>query len=93
MVSPSASPPSSTGVYTVESDTLRLRWVRLGRVTPSAVEVLAGPGETLTVVRDPAADLIDGAPVADAEIRAWAPEAGMDDGAPASDGADGGSGR
>lgn len=74
-----------TGIYTVESDTLRLRWVRLGRTTPSAVEVLSGPGETLTVVREPAADLIDGAPVTSTAVRAWSPSdvGGAIEGAPA----------
>ena len=51
-----------TGVYTVESDTLRLRWVRLGQEREGAVELLSGPmpmGD-LTVVRRPQADLYDG---------------------------------
>ena len=49
-----------TGVYTVESDTLRLRWVRLGQERDGAVELLAGPGGEVSVVRRPAADLFDG---------------------------------
>jgi len=64
-----------TGVFSVESDTLRLRWVRLGRVTPSAVEVLAGPGEILRVVRTPANSLVDGAPVAQLREEAWSAQA------------------
>ena len=32
-----------TGVFTVEADTLRLRWVRLGAARAGAVELLAGP--------------------------------------------------
>lgn len=53
-----------TGVYTLEGDALRLRWVRLGRVRDGAVEVLAGPPGELTVVRRPAAELFDGRTVA-----------------------------
>lgn len=49
-----------TGVYTVETDTLRLRWVRLGQERDGAVELLAGPGRELSVVRRPAVDLFDG---------------------------------
>lgn len=60
-----------TGVFTVEGDTLRLRWVRLGRTTADAAEVLAGPGGPLTVVRDPAATLRDGAPVASSSVATW----------------------
>lgn len=48
------------GVYTVEADTLRLRWVRLGQERDGAVELLAGPVGELIVVRRPAADLFDG---------------------------------
>lgn len=62
-----------TGVFSVEADTLRLRWVRLGRVTREAVEVLAGPGRILKVVRSPARSLVDGAPVTQARVEAWAP--------------------
>ncbi len=51
------------GVFAVESDTLRLRWLRLGRRVDDAVEILAGPEGTLTVVRRPDADLVDGQPV------------------------------
>lgn len=51
------------GVYTVEADTLRLRWVRLGQEVDGAVELLAAPEGGLTVVRRPAPDLHDGRPV------------------------------
>jgi RND family efflux transporter MFP subunit len=51
------------GVYVVEADTLRLRWLRLGRSLEEVVEVLAGPPGTLTVVRRPADTLRDGQPV------------------------------
>ena len=62
-----------TGVYTVERDTLRLRWVRLGRRSGDAVELLAGPAGELTVVRDPGADLRDGQPVQRAETVPFQP--------------------
>jgi RND family efflux transporter MFP subunit len=52
-----------TGVYSVEGDTVRLRWLRLGRRTADAVEVLAGPAGPLTVVRAPGAEVRDGSPV------------------------------
>ena len=48
------------GVYAVQADTLRLRWVRLGQEIDGAVELLAAPEGPLTVVRRPAADLHDG---------------------------------
>ncbi len=54
-----------TGVFTVVADTLRLRWVRLGRESDGGFELLAGPGEGLTeVVVTGVAGLHDGAPVA-----------------------------
>lgn len=59
------------GVYALESDTLRLRWVRLGRGRGSSVELLAGPSGDLTVVRRPAADLHDGRPVGRVRREAW----------------------
>ncbi|TVR63103.1 MAG: efflux RND transporter periplasmic adaptor subunit [Gemmatimonadales bacterium] len=49
-----------TGVFAVEEDRIRLRWVRLGRTTGDAVELLAGPAGDLTVVRRPGAELMDG---------------------------------
>lgn len=55
-----------TGVYAVERDTLRLRWVRLGRQSGDAVELLSGPAGELVVVRDPAPELRDGQPVSQA---------------------------
>lgn len=54
------------GVYALESDTLRLRWVRLGREEGPLVELLSGPPGALTVVRRPAATLRDGQPVSSA---------------------------
>lgn len=52
-----------TGVFTVEGETLRLRWLRLGRESGGAQEVLAGPAGEMTVVRGPSRDLRDGQPV------------------------------
>ncbi|MEJ2203565.1 MAG: HlyD family efflux transporter periplasmic adaptor subunit [Gemmatimonadota bacterium] len=60
------------GVYAVEGDTLRLRWVRLGQVRDGAVELLAGPSGELTVVRRPAADLYDGRAVSTTRVEPWA---------------------
>lgn len=61
-----------TGVFTVQDDVLRLRWIRLGRDRGEVVEVLSGPAGALTVVRDPAPELRDGQPVS-AVTRAPAP--------------------
>jgi RND family efflux transporter MFP subunit len=52
------------GVWALEGDTVRLRWLALGRTIGDAVEVLSGPPGPLTVVRRPGADLRDGAPAA-----------------------------
>jgi RND family efflux transporter MFP subunit len=52
-----------TGVFNVESDTLRLRWLRLGRAAGGAVEVLSAPATELMVVRRPGSDVTDGGPV------------------------------
>jgi len=60
------------GVYALDGDTLRLRWVRLGQERDGAVELLAGPAGELTVVRDPAADLFDGRAVSVASVVPWA---------------------
>lgn len=52
-----------TGVFTVEEETLRLRWIRLGRVEGDRIEILAGPAGAMTVVRNPHRGLVDGQPV------------------------------
>lgn len=62
-----------TGVFAVEGDTLRLRWVRLGSIRGDAAEVLAGPPGELTVVRTPSGQLMDGQPVERANAVPWAP--------------------
>lgn len=64
------------GVYAVERDTLRLRWIRTGRSQGAWVEMLAGPAGALTVVRRPAATLADGQPVAGVTREAVAEEPG-----------------
>ena len=51
------------GVFAIESDTVRLRWLHLGRRVDGSVEVLAGPVGDLTVVRRPTPEIVDGAPV------------------------------
>lgn len=70
------------GVYTVEDDHLRLRWIRIGVVRGDAVEVLAGLGEGRTVVRHPGTSLLDGRPVSRVRMEAWAPEGGLEGTAP-----------
>jgi RND family efflux transporter MFP subunit len=60
-----------TGVMVVEGATLRLRWVRLGQERDGAIEVLAGPVGTFTVVRRPSAELTDGTPVGTAKNESW----------------------
>lgn len=68
------------GVYAVETDTLRLRWVRLGQEVDGAVELLAAPGDGLTVVRRPAPDLHDGRPVGQVSTEPFrAPAAAADE--------------
>jgi len=59
------------GVFSVESDTLRLRWVRLGQTWGDAVELLAGPTGELEVVRNPSPDLWDGRAVGVLNIEQW----------------------
>jgi RND family efflux transporter MFP subunit len=59
------------GVYSVESDTVRLRWVRLGQTREGAVELLAAPAGDLAVVRRPGADLYDGRAVSQARVEPW----------------------
>ncbi len=62
------------GVFVVEGDTLRLRWVRLGQRLEGAVELLAGPPVGALLVRAPSLELADGRPVAKARQVEWAPE-------------------
>jgi RND family efflux transporter MFP subunit len=60
-----------TGVYIVSDGALRLRWIRTGRRTADAVEVLAGLAEGTLVVREPDPGLVDGATVDDTHVVAW----------------------
>ncbi|NIR43552.1 MAG: efflux RND transporter periplasmic adaptor subunit [Gemmatimonadetes bacterium] len=62
-----------TGVYVVEGDELRLRWIRLGQRYGDTVEMLAGPGPDALIVRRPAAALVDGQPVGEVQQVAWQP--------------------
>jgi multidrug efflux pump subunit AcrA (membrane-fusion protein) len=50
---------------------LRLRWIRTGRRTAAAVEVLAGLAEGTLVVRKPDPGFMDGAAVAGTDSVAW----------------------
>lgn len=65
-----------TGVFVVVDDALRLRWVRTGRRTTDAVEILAGLPGVVPVVRNPGPALLDGTPVESVSREAWglAPE-------------------
>lgn len=60
-----------TGVFLVTGEQARLRWIRTGRKTGGAVEVLAGITETDQVVRRPPEGLVDGAVVENAETVEW----------------------
>lgn len=57
------------GVFTVEEERLRLRWVRPGARRAGAVELLAGPDEP--VVRDPGPTFHDGQTVTSSTESAW----------------------
>jgi RND family efflux transporter MFP subunit len=59
------------GVFSVEADTLRLRWVRLGQSWGDAVELLSGPTGPLDVVRNPTPDLWDGRAVGTLNTEPW----------------------
>jgi RND family efflux transporter MFP subunit len=59
------------GIYTVEDDVLRLRWVRLGARRADAVELLSGPAGELRIVRNPGVGLTDGQPVGTARDEDW----------------------
>ncbi|MBT8479026.1 MAG: efflux RND transporter periplasmic adaptor subunit [Gemmatimonadetes bacterium] len=59
------------GVYVVDEDVARLRWIRTGRRGDDAVEVLAGLGEGALVVRDPEPGLVDGAAVRGTNVVGW----------------------
>ncbi|RMH18776.1 MAG: efflux RND transporter periplasmic adaptor subunit [Gemmatimonadetes bacterium] len=60
-----------TGVFRVEDDTLRLRWVRTGRRAGGAVELLAGPRGVAPVVQAPSSALRDGAVAGGVTVEPW----------------------
>lgn len=62
-----------TGVYTVDGERLRLRWVRLGRELDGTVELLAGPGSDVALVRQPGPRLVDGQAVSGVRHVDWTP--------------------
>ncbi len=62
-----------TGVFALEDGTLRLRWVRPGRVRGEAIEVLAGLGADAVVVRNPGAALHDGLEAGSVRREEWSP--------------------
>lgn len=62
-----------TGVFTVEEDRLRLRWIRTGQRLGESVEMLAGPGVSALIVRHPDPRLRDGLLVAGVERIDWTP--------------------
>lgn len=64
-----------TGVYTVENERLRLRWVRLGEDREGAVELLSGWVGERPVVRRPERSFTDGIPVSEMEEETWSVEA------------------
>jgi RND family efflux transporter MFP subunit len=62
-----------TGVFVVDGDELRLRWVRLGRQSGEATEMLAGPPQAAMLVREPVPQIADGQPVGSVRESDWAP--------------------
>ncbi len=62
-----------TGVFTVEDERLRLRWVRLGQRLGEAVELLAGPPTSTPLVREPASGFVDDQPVGNVSPSQWVP--------------------
>jgi RND family efflux transporter MFP subunit len=62
-----------TGVFVVDGDELRLRWIRVGQRLGASVEMLAGPGAEALLVRDPAPTFVDGQPVGDVQSVRWTP--------------------
>jgi RND family efflux transporter MFP subunit len=62
-----------SGVFVVDGDELRLRWVRLGRQLGEATELLAGPNHAAMLVREPSAQIADGQPVGSVREVDWTP--------------------
>ena len=63
-----------TGVWLVDGEVLRLRWIRPGQVRPGSVEVLAGLEGDELVVRRPSPLLADGQPVGTERRLEWDPD-------------------
>ncbi|MDZ7780760.1 MAG: efflux RND transporter periplasmic adaptor subunit [Gemmatimonadota bacterium] len=61
------------GIFVVEDDVIRLRWVRLGLRRADAVELLSGPGGAPSIVRRPDVSLRDGLPVGSVREEGWSP--------------------
>jgi RND family efflux transporter MFP subunit len=61
------------GVFVVDGNELRLRWVRLGEQFGGAIELLAGPGPDALLVRNPGTSFVDGQPVGDVRRVEWLP--------------------
>jgi len=66
------------GVFSIESDSLRLRWIRLGQERLDAVEALTGLSAGETVVRHPSPELLDGQPVSASVSVSWTPVEGRE---------------
>ncbi|MEJ2546871.1 MAG: efflux RND transporter periplasmic adaptor subunit [Gemmatimonadota bacterium] len=62
-----------TGVFTLEDGTLRLRWIRPGRIAEGVVEVLSGLSRDTRVVRSPSPNLLDGTAAGEVNERGWDP--------------------
>ncbi len=62
-----------TGVFVVDGDELRLRWIRVGQQLGGSVEMLAGPDADAFLVRNPASTLVDGQLVGDVQSVRWTP--------------------
>lgn len=62
------------GVFSVEDDRLRLRWIRTGQRVGETVEMLAGPGTDALIVRRPDPGLRDGQAVSGIQRIEWSPQ-------------------
>ncbi len=61
------------GVFVVEDEQLRLRWIRLGQQVGETVEILAGPGAQALFVREPSPTLTDGQSIGSVRRVDWTP--------------------
>jgi RND family efflux transporter MFP subunit len=61
------------GVFVVEAEHLRLRWVRLGQQIDETIELLAGPPHQALLVRQPNLAFKDGQPVGTVRRIDWTP--------------------